>query len=56
MKTLPHAPTPHTEAVRLARAARHIPFGSILLAAVLLVATYSACSTMWGYGPVNVIP
>jgi hypothetical protein len=46
----------HREAVRLAWKSIHLPIGSIFIGTLLLAATLSAVSTVWGYGPANPIP
>jgi hypothetical protein len=46
----------HKEAVRLTWKAMHIPFGTIVLAALLLAGIVSAVAMVWGYGPANPIP
>ncbi|WP_162820173.1 hypothetical protein [Microvirga calopogonii] len=46
----------HKEAVRLAWKSRHIPFGAIVLGALLLSGILSMVFMVWGYGPVNPIP
>jgi hypothetical protein len=46
----------HKEAVRLTLKAMHIPFGTIVVGALLLVGILSAIAMVWGYGPANPIP
>ena len=45
----------HKEAVRLTLKAMHIPFGTIVVGALLLVGILSAIAMVWGYGPANPI-
>jgi len=48
--------TDHREAVRLSWKSRHIPFGSLLIGALVLAGVLSAILMMFAQGPSNPIP